>query len=137
MVSILIGLAPEKCSWQSLCHNVGFFAYSQDLTEIQIIKYAKAVLIIETQRQQAYRTIQTLLGRNPPEIICNKAETFRTLTPEAKKVAVNYCSVSKKAVENSGLSVAEFNNITLKLQTDQALERRIQQTILKLHKNRL
>ncbi len=135
-MSTLMGLTPERCSWHSVCQGVGFFAYSQDLSETDITKYAKAVLIIEAQRQQAYSTIQSLLGKNPPEIICNKPESLRSLIPEAQKVAVNYCVTSKKVVENSGLTIAEFNAITLKVKTDQSLEKRIQQAMLKLQNKR-
>ena len=134
IMSILIGFTPEDCFWQSLYPGVGFVAYSQDLTDVQINKYAKAVLVIEVQRKQAYSTIQSILGKTPSEIICNKPETLVGLTPEAQKVAVNYCTTAKKAVESSGLTVAEFNSITQKIRTNPHLEKRIQDAMVKLQK---
>jgi len=132
VVSILIGFAPGCFYWQSSSRNAGFSAHAEDLSESQINKYAKAALNIEGERQQAYSNIQSILGKNPPDIICNQPETIRKLVPEAQKVAVNYCIKAKKFVENSGLTVSEFNGITQKIRANQTLENLIGQTMLKL-----
>ncbi len=132
MLSILIGFAPDYHSWQSLSRNTSILAYSQDLSEVQINKYAKAILNIESERKQAYTNIQSILGKEPPEIICNQSDTMRNLVPDAQKIAVNYCLKSKQYVESSGLTVTEFNTITKKVRESQSLEKLIGQRMLKL-----
>jgi len=135
IVSILIGLTPDNYSWQPVYQGGSFLAYSQDLTDNKINQYAQAVVNIEVERQRAYNTVKTILGTTPPDIICNKPETFRSLVPDAQKVAVNYCVKAKSFVENVGLTVTEFNSITQKLKTNPALEKRIQKAMLQLKNN--
>jgi hypothetical protein len=130
-MSILCGVIPEF-SWPTARLVFSSSARTQEFSDEQITKYARAVLEIETRRQQAYQKIQAIMGQSPPEIVCNQPETFRNLPREAQKVAVDYCTSSKKVVEKSGLTVAEFNNITTKVQTDPELKRRIQNAIIRI-----
>ncbi len=132
IVSILVGLAPDYHSWQSLSDRTSILAYSQDLSETKINQYAQVVLNIEAERKKAYANIQAILGKKTPEIICNQSETIRNLVPDAQKVAVDYCFKAKKFVESSGLTVAEFNTITNQIRDNQSLENLIGQRIVKL-----
>jgi hypothetical protein len=132
-MSVLCGVIPEF-SWQSCKIVVSSFARTQEFSDDQITKYAKAVLEIESRRQQAYQQIQEIIGQAPPDIICNQIDTFRNLPREAQVVAVDYCINSKKIVEDSGLTVAEFNAITSKLRSDRELERQIQNEIIRIQK---
>jgi hypothetical protein len=132
-MSVLCGVIPEF-SWQSCKIVVSSFARSQEFNNEQITKYAKANLEIELRRQEAYQQIQEIIGQAPPEIICNQTDTFRNLPREAQVIAVDHCVNSKKIVEQSGLTVAEFNAITLKVQSDRELERQIQNEMIRIQK---
>jgi hypothetical protein len=129
--AILCGIVPEFSS-QSPRLNFSSSAYTQDFNDQQIANYARAVLLMESYRQQAYKDIQRAIGQPPPEIVCNQPSTFRNLPSEAQKIAVNYCKVSKKIVENSGISVSQFNTMTTRIRSDQNLERRIQNAMIRL-----
>ncbi|WP_206814662.1 DUF4168 domain-containing protein [Chroococcus sp. FPU101] len=132
-VGILSGFVPEF-SWHSTQLNFNSSAYTQDVTDDQVNKYAKAVLQMESYRQQAYREITQIMGKTPPEIVCNQRDSFRSLPTLAQRVAVNYCNTSKKIVESSGLSSSQFNAITLRVRSDDGLKRRIQNEIRRLQR---
>jgi hypothetical protein len=134
-MSILGGIIPEF-SWHSSKVVFSSFARTQEFSNEQITKYAKAVLEIETRRQQAYQKIQQIIGQTPPEITCNRRDTFRNLPREAQKIAVEYCNSSKKIVATSGLSVAEFNAITTRVQSDRELKTRIQNEIIRIRQQK-
>jgi len=131
VLSILIGLTPRSFS----SRNYFLFAYAQNISESQINKYAQALLNIELERQKAFHTIKSILGKNPSNIVCNQPATFSALAPAAQKVAVGYCGNSKKYVENSGLTIAQFNEITQQVRTNQVLQKNIGQAMLKLKNN--
>lgn len=105
---------------------------AQAVSDQQINNYAKAAIEIESERKQAYQEIQTILGKNPPEIVCNQPRSYNNLPEAAEKVAVSYCENSQDIVENNGLTVQEFNQITQRIREDQALERRVQEVIIEL-----
>ncbi|MGH2416085.1 MAG: DUF4168 domain-containing protein [Microcystaceae cyanobacterium] len=130
-MGLLCGVIPEF-SWQSPQLIFSSSAYTQDFSDAQVINYARAVLLMESHRQQAYLDIQQIIGQPPPEIVCNQPSTFRHLPTNAQKIAVNYCTISKKIVENSGLSTTQFNAITVRVQSDQDLERRIQNAMIRI-----
>ena len=107
-------------------------AYAEDFTAQEVTKYARAVLEIETHRQQAYQDIQQIIGTQPSDIVCNEPNSFTSLPADAKQVARTFCRTSKKIVENSGLTVSQFNTITSSVQSDKSLERRIQDAMLQI-----
>lgn len=134
-MSILCGVIPEF-SWHSARMIFSSYARTQEFSEEQIMKYARAVLEIETRRQQAYQKIQQIIGQSPPDIVCNQPDTFRNLPREAQRIAVDYCTRSKTIVEKSGLTVAEFNAITLRVRSDRELERRIQNAMIRIRQRK-
>lgn len=132
-LGILCGFVPEF-SWQSTQFIFDSSAYTQDFTDNQVNQYAKAVLQMESYRQQAYREISEVMGKTPPEIACNQRNSLRSLPPSAQIIAVNYCNRSKRIVESSGLSTSQFNAITLRIRSDESLKRRIQNEIRRIQK---
>ena len=130
-MSILGGAIPEFSS-QSPKLIFSSLAWTQEFNDEQITKYARVVLDIETRRQQAYQQIQQIIGQAPPNIVCNQPDTFRTLPRVAQKIAVDYCISSKSLVEKSGLSVSDFNSITMRIRSDTELERRIQNEMIRI-----
>jgi len=49
-------------------------------------------------------------------------------------IAVEYCNKSKKIVESNGLTIDKFNAITMTVQSDPNLEKRVQAELLELQK---
>jgi hypothetical protein len=109
-------------------------AYTQDFTADQIKRYAKAVLLIETERKQAYQAISQILGKSPPVITCNHRESFNNLPANAQRIAVDYCNNSKKIVQDSGFTAAQFNAITNWIRSDDSLRRRVQNEMIRLQR---
>lgn len=107
---------------------------AQEVSEEQLNLYAKAVMEIESERQQAYEEIETILGESPPEIVCNQPRSYNRLPEAASRVAIAYCETSEEIVTSNGLSVREFNQITQKIQENEELERFVQQVIMDLQK---
>lgn len=135
VMGILCGIVPEF-SPPNTQLNFNYSAYTQDFNDTQITNYARAVLNMESYRQSAYRRIQQIIGRNPPAITCDRPDTFKSLPKEAQKIAVDYCNRSKSIVENSGLTVAQFNGMTQRLRSDQELKRRIQNAMIRIQRQK-
>jgi hypothetical protein len=133
VIAILGGLIPEF-SWTTEIVSFRSSAYTQDFTADQIKRYATAVLLIETQRKQAYQEILRILGKSPPAITCNQRESFNNLPANAQKIAVDYCNNSKKIVQDSGLTAAQFNTITNRISSDDNLRRRVQNEMIRLQR---
>jgi ABC-type transport system substrate-binding protein len=134
VMGVMGGDVPEFSTHSPLKLSFGFSAYTQDFNQSQIDKYAKAVLEIETRRQTAYQQIQKIIDRTPPNIICNQPDSFKELPRNAQTIAVNYCNESKAIVQNSGLTVSQFNEMTNKVRSDQELKRRVQNAMIRLRK---
>lgn len=135
VIAILGGLIPEF-SWTTEVVSFRSSAYTQDFTADQIKRYATAVLLIETQRKQAYQAISQILGKIPPAITCNQRESFNNLPANAQKIAVDYCNNSKKIVQDSGLNATEFNAITNRVRSDDNLRRRVQNEMIRLQREK-
>ncbi len=134
-IGILCGVVPEF-SCQSLRLTFSSSAYTQDFSDEQVMKYAQAVLLMESLRQQAYQDIQQIIGDSLPNIACHQPNTLRNLPPDAQKIATDYCRTSKQIVENIGLSISQFNAITTRVQSDQNLERRIQNAMIQIQREK-
>jgi hypothetical protein len=130
-MGILCGVVPQL-SWNLSSWTLSSTAYTQEFNDNQVTNYAKAVLLIEAQRQQSYQQIQQMIGHSPPEIVCNRTDTLRKLPGEAQKIAVQFCNNSKKIAENSGLTTPQFNAITERAQQDPKFKRHIQDAMIRL-----
>ncbi|MGK7926817.1 MAG: DUF4168 domain-containing protein [Spirulina sp.] len=115
-------------------HLFATVARAQNVTDEEIQSYASAVLNMEPIRQEAYNDIKKLVTPDdPPNIICNAGATFSGLPGNARQIAVNYCNTSRQIVQDSGLSIERFNQITSQIQGgDVDLERRIQSAMRQL-----
>ena len=89
---------------------------------------------MEPSRQSAYDEIKKIAAPDPPpNIACNSGNTFSGLPGNARQIAVNYCNQSRQIVQDSGLSIERFNQITSQIQGgDVDLERRIQSAMREL-----
>lgn len=119
------------------CNIVPTF-YRQDLSSISeitdsdIINYARTVLTIESQRKIAYKQIRDIIDDSPPEIACNSPKSFIKLPAEAQKIAVDFCNSSKTLAQQRGLTASKFNIITQKAQGDKTLTNQIQDAMIKI-----
>ncbi|MBD2340949.1 DUF4168 domain-containing protein [Calothrix sp. FACHB-156] len=103
----------------------------QPVNTDEVNNYAQAVLAMEPARQQAFDEIKKIIGGSEiPKIICNDAKTISGLPKKAQDVAVNYCTRSQKIVEDNGLTIIRFNQITLNIQSDENLKRQIYNRLL-------
>jgi hypothetical protein len=100
----------------------------------EINNYAQAVLTMESERQEAFDEIKKLMGGDIPKIVCNDARSINTLPPKAQEIATNYCKNSTKIVLDNGLSIDQFNKITLQLQNNNSLKDQVEKSLLRLQK---
>lgn len=112
------------------------------VTDAEIKNYAEAVLAMEGGRVTAYSEIKTILGSSDiPEIVCTDPGSINKLPNNIRVIAVNFCNSSKDIVANSGLrsapkdSVKRFNEITVAVQRDASLKKRVENELLRLQKS--
>lgn len=115
-------------------------AYGQTSAPIannsQINSYAQAVLAMEPARQNAFEEIKKLIGNGEiPKIVCNDSNSINGLPRKAQDIAVNYCNRSQKIVQDNGLSIDQFNRITIELQNNDILKQQVYNTLLRLQKS--
>jgi hypothetical protein len=102
-------------------------------TDLQ--NYARAVLAVEEVRQLSYRDIKKIVGSGGiPAIACHKPKSLQGLPQNVRVIAVEYCNKSKKIVESNGLTIDQFNAITMTVQNDPNLEKQVQAELLELQK---
>ncbi|BBA78895.1 hypothetical protein RGRSB_0292 [cyanobacterium endosymbiont of Rhopalodia gibberula] len=105
---------------------------TSEITDSDIINYARTVLTIESQRQIAYQKIEDIIDDPPPEIVCDSPKSFRKLPNEVQKIAVDFCNSSKNIAEERGLTASKFNSMTRKAQGDETLKQQIQNAMVKI-----
>ncbi|NJL62969.1 MAG: DUF4168 domain-containing protein [Methylacidiphilales bacterium] len=112
------------------------YAQNQLPNAAEIVNYAKAVLAMESPRQQALEEIKKIIGNTEvPKIICNDANSFNALPGKAKDIAVRYCKDSQEIVQKSGFrDVNRFNEITVELQGNEGLQKKIYEQLIILQK---
>jgi Domain of unknown function (DUF4168) len=106
----------------------GSKAYAQDqpVSAVEIVKYAQSVLAMEKPRQEAFEEIKKIIGNGEvPKIVCNDPNSFNALPGRAKNIAVDYCNRSQKIVEENGFSIDRFNQVTVQLQNNEGLQKKM------------
>ena len=99
----------------------------------EVTKYAQSILGMEPARQQAFDEIKKLMGgREIPKIVCNDPKSISDLPKKVQNLAVNYCKHSQKVVEENGLTIERFNQITVDIQNDDNLKRQISNALIRL-----
>ena len=108
-------------------------AYAQDVSNAEVTKYARAVLVMEPVRQTAFNQIKNVIGSGDvPPIVCHKPQSLEALPDNARNIAVTYCNRSKEIVESNGLTIGRFNTITVNLQNDSNLKKRIHDELIRI-----
>lgn len=102
----------------------------------ELTSYARALLGMEPQRQQAFEEIKKIIGdKEVPKIVCNDTNSLNGLPSKARDIAVNYCKRSQKIVEDNDLTIDRFNKITIDIQNNENLKRQLYNRLLLLQKN--
>jgi hypothetical protein len=108
-------------------------AQAQSVSDKEVTDYARTVLTLELDRQQAYEEIKQKLGtKEVPEIVCSQADSIKNLPSDVRPIAVNYCNNSKRIVESNDLTITRFNALTVMLQNDPSLKQRVEAEMLRL-----
>lgn len=103
---------------------------TQEITEEQLRKYAKAVIAIENLRRATYASIENIVGSNASlSVSCDQKKSFSQLPPAARTMAEDYCNQSEIIVKNNGLTVSQFNQITQQIKQNPSLKQRLQKII--------
>ncbi|MGH8002507.1 MAG: DUF4168 domain-containing protein [Brasilonema sp.] len=108
----------------------------QAVNPSELRNYARALLKMEPERQQAFDEIKKLMGSGEvPKIVCNDNNSLNGLPGKAKEIAVNYCKRYQTVAKENGLESDRFNMITQQLQSNKDLERKMSNILLCLQKN--
>ena len=131
-VSLLGGLAPTLTE-QSLSFGLSPVRaqVGQNFTDEEITNYARVVLALEPRRNEVFNEIKKIVGE-VPRIVCDQPSSINALPGNAPQLAVSYCDRAKQIIESRGLTVARFNEITLRQQSDPQFRQKIQAEISKL-----
>lgn len=128
---VLSGVVPDLLSPTG---RSGTFAHAQqgpNITDDEIRNYARAVLLIEPRRKQAYDEIRGIAGGTVPEVICSDRRRINSLNRDLRAIAVNYCNLAKDFIEQHNLTINRFNEITRLQQDNPQLQRQIQAELLR------
>ncbi len=108
-------------------------AQNPAINEVELLKFARTILAMEPDRQEAFDDIKKIIGSSEvPKIVCNDSNSFNALPGKAKDIAVNYCKRSQKIVEENGLSVDRFNKITVEVQSNEGLQKKVSEQLMRL-----
>lgn len=129
-LGVLSGVAPDLSGSSKLVSNSA--AYAQAVTNTELTNYARAVLVMEPVRQTAFTEIKQIIRGDVPPIVCHRPQSLNALPRNARKIAVNYCNRSKQIVESNGLTINRFNAITVNLQNNSSLKRRIHNELIRI-----
>ncbi len=110
---------------------------TQEFTDEEIANYARAALAIETKRQQSYEDIRGILSdESVPEVVCSDTRRINRMKPaEVRQVAVQYCTHAKTMIDDHGLTVSRFNEITRIQQSNPQLQQRIQAELSRIQQS--
>ena len=130
-VGLLSGVIPE---FSAKTANLSFSttAFAQEFSNEQITNYARVVLDMESTRQTVLSNIEAIIGSKPEEIPCYQPRSLSRLPRNARELAINYCRDYKTLIENRGLTISEFNNLTRRAQSDAGVKRRIQDAMIQI-----
>ena len=111
-------------------------AYAQNVGDEEVKSYAQAVLKAEPVRQSALDEIKKMVdSENTSSIGCHNPKSLEALPGNAQKIAVDFCNQYKDIVESYGLTITRFNEITVNLQNNPNLEKRIKDELVRIQKD--
>jgi len=124
-IGLLSGWVPGLSQdFSTLVFNTATYAQSAE----QVTQYAKAVLQIEPVRQEALAEAKQIMGGSVPSNVCRQSSIPNTV----ESVCKTFLSRSAEIIKSSGLTISEFNQITMRLQKDSGLRDRMRQELIRL-----
>lgn len=101
-------------------------AAKDTFSDTQVSGYARSAIEIARARKKAIEQIQGINGTaEVPEIACSEEDSLEGVSTEVQAVAVDFCTNSLGIVEENGLSIEVFNEMTRSLPEDADLAERI------------
>lgn len=99
----------------------------------EVQQYARSVLRIEALRTVALGQIEGLVdGDTLQRLACHEGDSVRRLPAQARAYFVSYCTDSIDVVQQNGLSITRFNEITVNQRANAQLANQVQQTLRRL-----
>ncbi|MBE9045872.1 DUF4168 domain-containing protein [Pleurocapsales cyanobacterium LEGE 10410] len=139
IVGLMFGLIPEVSLKSQNLNGVSspsialrVSAYAQQFTPEETENYAQAGYEVELLRREVYQEIKNLINEPPPEIVCDRQETFDNLEPKVREIAENYCSQSQEIVRQNNLTVDRFNELKTYYDLQDDFYEQVQGILLKL-----
>lgn len=131
-----LGVIPNSVSASGGFRNsIVAQAQNNNYDEEELNSYAQAVLEIEPIRKEVQRKVQVELeGEAMPQMACNRSESYQDLPEKARSLIIEYCNRSEEIVQEQGLSISQFNQITEQIQNNPELKEKVQEQMLKLQK---
>ena len=130
-IGLVSGFIPE-ISMQSSSVFLTAHAYAQQFTPEEAENYAKAGYEVELLRRQVYKEIKTIINEPPPNIVCDREETFQNLKPNVREIADRYCNQSRQIVQQNNLSINRFNELKNYYDRRDDFYQRVQSILLKI-----
>lgn len=108
-------------------------AQNRSIDRNEVTNYSITLLRMEPIRQEAFNQIKRIVGgKQIPNIACNNSNSMKNIPRNAREIAINYCNRSQKIVEENGLTIERFNNITQQLSNDDQLKKNIYRELIRL-----
>ncbi|HIK04635.1 MAG TPA: DUF4168 domain-containing protein [Trichormus sp. M33_DOE_039] len=134
--SLFLGLITTTTLFVST-FNAKAHAQNLSVNNNDVMNYAQAVLAIEPVRQQAFGEIKKIIGSgNIPKIVCNEPNSMNSLPGRARDIAINYCKDSQEIVEGNGLTIEQFNRITMEIPKNNGLKKRVYDQLIQLQQRK-
>lgn len=134
--SLFLGLITTTTLFVST-FNAKAHAQNLSVNNNDVMSYAQAVLAIEPVRQQAFGEIKKIIGSgNIPKIVCNEPNSMNSLPGRARDIAINYCKDSQAIVEGNGLTIEQFNRITMEIPKNNSLKKRVYEQLIQLQQRK-
>lgn len=131
VVGVLSGVVPDLFTPSGRSGTLVLAQQNPNVSDEEIRSYARAVLLIEPRRKQAYDEIRGIAGGTVPAVICSEIRSINRLNRDLRAIAVNYCDQAKNYIEQHNLTVTRFNEITRSQQDSPDLQRKIQAELLR------
>lgn len=133
-MSWLSGLTPNLLGASGL-PDFGSSAYAQSVSDLDLIRFARAAFAIELKRRAIEQEIKNITGGNVPEIGCYQPEKMATLPNNIRDIVKDFCDFSKQTIRGNGLTIPRFNTIKSNYENDSALKKRVDSELLRIQQN--
>ncbi len=91
-------------------------------------QYAKAAYEIERLRQKKYGEAKQVMGGDVPADVCRQ----QNIPQSVRGICNEFLKESAGIIKQNGLTIAQFNDITRRKDSDPALQQKIQSELLRL-----